>query len=61
MKKSRSFKCLFLKYKYKYLCFIIIMIIDELLKTDCIKYGNFKLKNGEISKYYFDMRVLYHT
>ena len=34
------------------------MIIDELLKTDCIKYGNFKLKNGEISKYYFDMRGL---
>tara|TARA_E500000331_G_C17234007_1_gene703937 strand:- start:686 stop:1792 length:1107 start_codon:yes stop_codon:yes gene_type:complete len=32
------------------------MIIDELIETGCIKYGNFKLKSGEISKYYFDMK-----
>jgi uridine monophosphate synthetase len=32
------------------------MVICELIKTGCIKYGNFKLKSGEISKYYFDMK-----
>jgi len=31
-------------------------MIEELLKTGCIKYGKFKLKSGEISKYYFDMK-----
>lgn len=32
------------------------MILDELMKTNCIKYGNFMLKSGESSKYYFDMK-----
>ena len=31
-------------------------MIDELIKTGCVKYGKFKLKSGEISKYYFDMK-----
>ena len=31
-------------------------MLDELFKTDCIKYGKFTLKSGEISKYYFDMK-----
>ena len=29
-------------------------MLDELFKTECIKYGKFTLKSGEISKYYFD-------
>ena len=33
-------------------------IIDSLLTNNCIKEGSFKLKNGEISKYYFDMKNL---
>ncbi len=33
-------------------------MIEELLQTGCIKHGNFKLKSGEISKYYFDMKGL---
>ena len=33
-------------------------MLDELFKTDCIKYGKFTLKSGEISKYYFDMKGL---
>lgn len=33
-------------------------IIKELFNKDCIKEGNFTLKNGEISKYYFDMKNL---
>ena len=33
-------------------------MIDELIKTGCIKVGNFKLKNGDFSKYYFDMKNL---
>jgi len=33
-------------------------IISELIDNDCIKIGNFKLKNGDISKYYFDMKNL---
>ena len=32
------------------------MITDKLIETGCIKYGKFKLKSGEISKYYFDMK-----
>ena len=31
-------------------------MIEELLKTGCVKFGKFTLKNGEISKYYFDMK-----
>ena len=33
-------------------------MLDELFKTECIKYGKFTLKSGEISKYYFDMKGL---
>ena len=33
-------------------------MINELIKTGCIKVGNFKLKNGDFSKYYFDMKHL---
>lgn len=33
-------------------------MIEELIKADCIKIGNFKLKNGEVSKYYYDMKNL---
>ena len=33
-------------------------MIDELIKANCIKIGNFKLKNGEVSKYYYDMKNL---
>ena len=31
-------------------------IIKELFKTNCIKLGNFTLKSGEVSKYYYDMK-----
>lgn len=31
-------------------------IIETLIKTDCIKMGNYILKNGDISKYYFDIK-----
>ena len=27
--------------------------MDDLIKSKCVKIGNFKLKNGEYSKYYF--------
>lgn len=30
--------------------------INKLIENKCIKMGNFKLKNGEISKYYFDIK-----
>ena len=33
-------------------------MIDELMNTECIQVGNFRLKNGNVSKYYFDMRNL---
>lgn len=33
-------------------------LISQLIKNKCIKLGNFKLKNGDISKYYFDMKNL---
>ena len=33
-------------------------MIGELIKSNCIKIGNYKLKNGEFSKYYFDMKNL---
>lgn len=33
-------------------------MISTLLETNCIKSGCFKLKSGEISKYYFDMKQL---
>ena len=35
-----------------------MIMIEDLLKTDCIRYGKFKLKSGEISKYYFDMKSI---
>lgn len=31
-------------------------IIKELIDNNCIKEGNFTLKNGELSKYYFDIK-----
>ena len=34
------------------------LIIKELIDNECIKIGSFTLKNGEISKYYFDMKNL---
>ena len=33
-------------------------MIEELIQSHCVKIGNFKLKNGENSKYYFDMKNL---
>lgn len=33
-------------------------IIKELIESNCIKIGNFTLKNGDISKYYYDMKNL---
>lgn len=31
-------------------------MIEDLINNGCIKYGSFKLKSNEISKYYFDMK-----
>jgi uridine monophosphate synthetase len=31
-------------------------MIDALIKSDCIKIGKWKLKNGDISKYYYDIK-----
>lgn len=36
----------------------MVDIINDLLKTDCVKFGKFTLKSGEISKYYFDMKFI---
>ena len=33
-------------------------IIESLIKLNCIKSGKYTLKNGDISKYYFDMKNL---
>lgn len=33
-------------------------MIEDLIKANCIKIGNFKLKNGKVSKYYYDMKNL---
>tara|TARA_A200000113_G_scaffold216092_1_gene221032 strand:- start:271 stop:1386 length:1116 start_codon:yes stop_codon:yes gene_type:complete len=33
-------------------------MIEELIKSNCIKVGDFVLKNGNKSKYYFDMKLL---
>lgn len=33
-------------------------IIDKLISTECIKIGDFQLKSGERSKYYFDMKKI---
>ena len=33
-------------------------MIKSLIDSNCIKFGNFTLKNGELSKYYFDMKNL---
>lgn len=33
-------------------------LLNELIKHDCIKIGNFRLKSGDMSKYYFDMKNL---
>tara|TARA_B100001175_G_C19478296_1_gene625617 strand:+ start:228 stop:1337 length:1110 start_codon:yes stop_codon:yes gene_type:complete len=32
------------------------MLIRELILNNCIKFGNYNLKNGEVSKYYFDIK-----
>ena len=31
-------------------------IVNDIIAYECIKEGNFKLKNGDISRYYFDMK-----
>ena len=31
-------------------------MIEELIKSNCIKIGNFTLKNGQTSKYYYDIK-----
>ena len=36
-------------------------MIEELIATNCIKIGNWKLKNGDISKYYFDIKNIIST
>ena len=33
-------------------------MISELFENGCIKNGEFKLKSGEISNYYFDMKSI---
>ena len=33
-------------------------IIKELIESNCIKFGNFVLKSGDVSKYYYDMKNL---
>ena len=33
-------------------------LIETLIESNCIKIGNFTLKNGNTSKYYFDMKNL---
>ena len=36
-------------------------MIEELLAANCIKIGSWKLKNGDISKYYFDIKNIIST
>ncbi len=31
-------------------------MIQELINNNYVKIGNFKLKNGDTSKYYFDIK-----
>ena len=33
-------------------------LVAKLFECNCIKQGNFRLKSGEISKYYYDMKNL---
>lgn len=33
-------------------------LINDLIKCNCVKVGEFKLRSGEMSKYYFDMKNL---
>ena len=33
-------------------------LIEELIQSNCIKIGNFVLKNGDQSKYYYDIKNL---
>jgi len=33
-------------------------MISKLVNNNCVKKGNFELRNGEMSKYYFDMKNL---
>ena len=37
---------------------MINKLINELIQYNCVKVGEFKLRNGETSKYYFDMKNL---
>ena len=32
------------------------ILIQQLLENECIQVGNYTLKNGEVSKYYFDIK-----
>lgn len=36
-------------------------MIEKLLESNCIKIGKWKLKNGDISKYYFDIKNIIST
>ena len=45
----KSFKILLTIYNY-------LIMIEELIKTNCIKIGKWTLKNGETSKYYYDIK-----
>ena len=38
--------------------FIKITMIEDLIKTECIRQGIFSLKGGNISKYYFDIKSI---
>ena len=49
-------------YKNNFCIYIMTQsIIDSLFKTDCIKTGKFILKNGDVSKYYFDLKNIIST
>ena len=37
------------------------ILVEKLIQANCIKIGNFTLKNGSKSKYYFDMKNLIST
>ena len=37
------------------------LLVEKLIQANCIKIGNFTLKNGSKSKYYFDMKNLIST
>ena len=45
-------------YIYKKTTYLNKRMIKKLLDTNCIKIGKYQLKNGEISKYYFNLKNL---